>query len=391
VSPGTTGRSTGRRTIHAAIAGVVAGAGGVVVARAVGGPAHLRIGVVVGVVVWALASLLSWVQSSPNRRSTRGRMPGGHRLRSHIHPVAWFGPVAGSVVAMLVWAGVAHSSGSGWVQAVGALLAAVLLTGLFLPAVPAGRTTVRCVASPSDGEAGRPFEITLVANGPQRVRPRFPPGLTARAEGPARGERSVEVTLTADRRMVLDTVVVELASSAPFGILWWAREVEVQLTRPLHVAPRVGEPGPTDRHRDDAHGDASLRIASEAGESRGIRPYQPGDARQSVHWPASAHTGSLMVREKERQTDEPSVVEVVLPADPLEAESVTERVMATVGRTLRVGQPVLLVTDEIGGRRREVVRDRVGLGRRLARAVPAPQAQAPSPPVPPTPPPRRRS
>ncbi len=53
--------------------------------------------------------------------------------------MAWLAPVAGSLVAVLAWAGVAHSSGSGWVQAVGALLAAVLFTGLVAPLFPARR------------------------------------------------------------------------------------------------------------------------------------------------------------------------------------------------------------------------------------------------------------
>ena len=33
--------------------------------------------------------------------------------------------------------------------------------------------------------------------------------------------------------------------------------------------------------------------------TRGVRPYLPGDPRRSVHWNATAHTGVLMVRERE--------------------------------------------------------------------------------------------
>jgi uncharacterized protein (DUF58 family) len=292
--------------------------------------------------------------------------------------VAWFGPVAGSVVAVGAWAGVAHSSGSGWVQAVGALLAAVLLIGLLLPAVPAHRARVRCIASPSDSEAGRTAELTLEANGPVRIRSRSPVGPPARAEGGPRGPRPVRVTCAPDRRAVLGTVVVEVASSAPFGLLWWAKDVEVTLTRPLHVAPRSGEIAPTGSAVDDSAGQAATRVPAGMGEPRGIRPYQPGDSRRSVHWPASAHTGSLMVRETEQQTDDPLVVEVVLPTDPREAEAVTERIMATVSREVDRGRPVVLVTDEAGGRLRRVVRDRIDLGRRLARAVPPPLPARPS-------------
>ena len=79
-----------------------------------------------------------------------------------------------------------------------------------------------------------------------------------------------------------------------------------------------------------------------------------------------------MVRERERQTEEPVVIEVTLPADPAEAEAEAERVMAVVARCLARGQPVVLGTLEAEGRCLRQVRDRVDLGRRMARAVPAP-------------------
>jgi hypothetical protein len=79
-----------------------------------------------------------------------------------------------------------------------------------------------------------------------------------------------------------------------------------------------------------------------------------------------------MVREMERHTDDPLVVDLVLPADPSEAELVSERMMATVGRELVRGRPVVLGTREPDGHVTRLVRDRVDLGRRLARAVATP-------------------
>jgi hypothetical protein len=83
-----------------------------------------------------------------------------------------------------------------------------------------------------------------------------------------------------------------------------------------------------------------------------------------------------MVRERERQTEDPVVIDVMLPPDPLEAEAESERVMAAVNLCLIRGQPVVLGTREPDGHVMRPVRDRIDLGRRLARAVP-------SPPVPP--------
>jgi uncharacterized protein (DUF58 family) len=368
-------RSVAVRTLNATMTGIVAGVGTVVVIRAVFGPDLAFSGTLVGVVALVVGAGLSFGLSASRRRE-RHRLPGGQRVRPRVHAVAWFAPVAGSVFAVLAWAAVAHSSGSGWVQAVGALMAAVLVTGLAAPLFPARRGTAVCTWSPSDGVAGEPVGLTLEVNGAYRITPRYPVGPACQAAGRSRGRRSVEMTVTPDRRGVTELVVIELASCAPFGLLWWAHDLEVDLPRPLHVAPRSGPPGAVETRSDDALGDAVRRVPAGLGDPRGVRPYRPGDTRRSIHWPATSHVGSLMVREKERQTDDPIVVEVVLSAVPAEAESETERFMAAVSRYLAAGQPVVLVTDEVEGRTVRPVVDRIDLGRRLARAVAAPGAHA---------------
>jgi len=377
--PGPAPRTPGWRGVTTATTGIVAGVAGVVVVRTLFGPHLVLAGALVGLVALTAGVAISWSASGHRgRRQDTVRLPGGRRLRRRVHPVAWLAPVVGSVVTVLAWAGVAHSSGSGWVQAVGALLAAVLFTGLVAPVFPALRARVVCTASPSDTEAGRPVDLTVTANGPIRIRPRWPVGPVARAEGPSRGSRTVVVTLTPEVRGVLESVVVEVASCAPFGLLWWAREIELPLTRPLHVAPRLGTPGPVDSRRDEATGESPWRVPSGAGEPRGVRPFEAGDSRRSVHWPATSHVGKLMVRERERQTEEPVVIEVVLPPDRAAAEAESERIMAVVTDCLYRRQPVVLGTLEAEGRCLRLVRDRIDLGRRLARAIPVPDAPAPS-------------
>lgn len=376
MSPSDAGREpSAGRTAAAVTAGLVGGVAGVAITRAIFGPGALLIGAGIGLAVMVSGMVLSWELSMARRRRSASS---GRRLRKRLHPVAWFGPVVGSAVAMLAWAGVAHSSGSGWVQAVGALLAAVLLIGLVTPAFPAHGATVTCTASPSDGEAGRTATVTLVASGPIRIHPLVPAGPVTRAEGPPHGSRRVEVDVVPDRRGVVGTLTVEVASSAPFGILWWAREIEVPLPRPLHVAPRFGQAGRLGSELDHPPGDSPTRAPSTAGEPRGVRPYQPGDARRSVHWPATSHTGMLMVRETEHRIDDPLVMDVRLPSDPLEAEAVSERAMATVGRELARGRTVILGTLEPEGHVTRPVLDRVDLGRRLARALSPPTSPSPS-------------
>jgi uncharacterized protein (DUF58 family) len=357
--------------------GIVSGAGGVVVARSAFGPGTAIVGAAIGLAAGLPASL--WFSSS--RRSHR-RVPHkdpGRHLRRHPHAVGWLGPVAGSALIVLAWTAVSHSSGSGWAQAVGALLAAVLLTGLVAPLVPTWRATVTCAASPSDGSVGGTATVAMVADGPLRLRPLRPGGRSALAGGRWRGPRQVDLELVLSHRGVLESVVVEVASSAPFGLVWWAKEVTVPLSRPLHVAPRLGPLGVDQPPADDRAGDADRRRVSVVGDTRGIRPYRAGDLRRAVHWPATAHTGTLMVTESERPVDQPVVVEVDLPAEPEAAERAAEQALAVGTHHLVRGVPVLLITHEPGGRVGRVVVDRVELGRRLARAVPKDSAIGPAP------------
>lgn len=297
-----------------------------------------------------------------------GRTGDGHRLRPRTHAIAWAAPVAGGIIALGAWAVVAHSSGSGWVQALGAAVAGLLITGMLAPAIPVLRATVECASCPADAVAGQPADVVLVTNGAHRLRPRLPGGSEVRAAGSPFGRRPVTVTLHPRHRGVLHEIVVELASSAPFGLLWWGRDIVVPLPRPLHVAPRRGAEEATATAPHDHAVDGSAPIPSGLGQPRGVRPYVPGDPRRGMHWPATAHVGSLMVRETERPVEDPVILDVILPGDAATAEAVCERVKGTGTAWLARGRVVLLRTDEETGRVSAPVRDQVELGRRLARA-----------------------
>ncbi|HEY4928526.1 MAG TPA: DUF58 domain-containing protein [Acidimicrobiales bacterium] len=359
------------RVAQAALVGIAAGLIGVAVSRALFGPVAAPFGVIIGAAALVAGTLMSWRVHRIRRPADSAGIPRGVNLRRRAHPVAWISPVTGSIITMLAWAGVSHSSGSGWVQTVGALLGAFLLVGLVAPIVPARRAHLECTACPADARAGQPLELTFEVDRPVRIHPRYPAGAEHQAGGHQRGSRTAVLRCTPGRRGILDTVVVEVASSAPFGLVWWARDVEVVLPRVLHVAPRTGEHDRPLASMADAHGEAVARVPSGLGEPRGVRPYTAGDPRRAVHWPATAHAGTLMVRESERQVDDPVVVDLVLPDDPAAAEEEAERMMAAVGNCLARRKPVVLITREAGGRVIRSVADTVDLGRRLARAVPS--------------------
>jgi uncharacterized protein (DUF58 family) len=299
------------------------------------------------------------------------------RRRSGTRPLSWVAPVTGSLVALGAFAVVARSSGSGWVQTFGIIVAGVLVAGMVAPSVPACRATVECTGSPSDAVAGQPVEVVLTTNAALRVRPRSPQGPEVRATGAPFGRRAVTVTLHPEHRGVVDRMVVEMATSAPFGLLWWGREVVVTLTRPLHVAPRWGAEEPVTTAPLDRAAAGASPVPAALGDPRGVRPYAPGDPRRRVHWPATAHVGALMVRETERAIEDPVVIDVTLPSDAAAAEATCERARGTGCAWLARGRVVILSTDEEGRRVTAPVRDPVELGRRLARARPPSGGSAP--------------
>jgi uncharacterized protein (DUF58 family) len=286
-----------------------------------------------------------------------------------LHPVRPLVPIGLTVAVLVGWGLVAHNSGSGWVQLLGEAVGATLVVGLVGPALAVRRARIEVLGAPGDATAGDGVEIALSATHRVRLRAVDPPGPETFA-GPSRLPAAAgAVVIVPARHGVVDAVTVDVESAAPFGILWWSRRVVLALPVSLHVAPRLGAPQPVPTVPDDGTGDGARRVAAVIGEARGARPYRPGDSRQWVHWPATAHTGALMVREMEGPVRPPATVSVSLPDDPDAAERIVEEALGTVVNLLSGGVPVTLATLEPGGPVVGPVGDRRTAGRRLARAV----------------------
>jgi uncharacterized protein (DUF58 family) len=299
-------------------------------------------------------------------------------MNRRVHPARPLAPIAVGAAVILTWWVVAHNGGSGWVQTLGDVVFATLVIGILGPSVALARARLRIVTAPADGTAGTPIELRADASARLRLRLVEPAGPETFI-GPVRKTRRAasEVTLIPTRRGVYDALVVDVATAAPFGFQWWTRRMVLPLPGPLYVAPRRGEPVTLPVRGNEESGEASRSVPAELGEPRGVRPYRPGDVRRHVHWPATAHSGELMVREMEGRAAEPIEVTVTLPRDPSEAEGIAERAMGTVLRLLDNGAEVVLATLEPGGAVTGLVADRRAAGRRLARAVAAPGRPSP--------------
>ncbi|MGH9047550.1 MAG: DUF58 domain-containing protein [Acidimicrobiales bacterium] len=273
--------------------------------------------------------------------------------------------VAASAGTLALWAAVAHNSGSGWVQALGCLLAGFVVLGLLGPAVATARLRAEVESNPTDATVGQPVRVLLRANAPLRASPVAPDA------NPDEGAGVVAVEIVPERRGALDEITVWLSSAAPFGVLWWRKRAVLRLARPLWVAPVPGAPDAALIAGNSVGGTFDPMRPSDArfGEPRGVRPYVAGDPRRLVHWSATAHHGQLMVRESERPDQRLIEVVVRLPDVGAAGDLVAGRALGTLFSLLEHSSPVLLSTLEAHGARSEAVYGPTDARRRLARAV----------------------
>jgi uncharacterized protein (DUF58 family) len=254
------------------------------------------------------------------------------------------------------------------------ILGSVLLVGLLAPGRAVAKTRVLVVSAPIDAVVGEPVELSVVASARVRIRPVSPEGITrfVGPRGAARDSRETDVPtvrVVPARRGILNSVTVDVASAAPFGLVWWSRRTTLALPVEVCVAPRPTKAFTIPPQGNDFGDESEGQRSAAFGETRGVRDYEHGDARRTVHWRSSAHTGRLMVREMEMPTAEPVIVRVSLPHDPVAADEMAARGLATVIALLDRSRPVMLSTYEPTGERLAQVSGPKDAGRRLARAV----------------------
>jgi uncharacterized protein (DUF58 family) len=282
--------------------------------------------------------------------------------------------VVAALVAVALYL-VARSTGAGWDIVILCALVATLLLAAIWPALAlvtvGARTTV-----PPDGMTGSPLPVHVTLTGRAaglRMRVLTGPSSWHRADAPGDGA----VTIVPQRRGIVTRLVVEIRSASPLGLVSWRRRIRVALDHQLEVAPRPL------RARDDATRGAdrdarSHPRASALGhdDTRGVRDYVSGDPIRLVHWPATARTGAVMVRELEALKRARVLIVVDLRADGPDAEDQVEvaasRAAGLAIAALDRNTLVDLATLEAGGPRTGPVRSALEVGRRLARAVPGP-------------------
>lgn len=253
---------------------------------------------------------------------------------------------------------------------------AALLVGTVVPLVMVRR--IRCTArSERDATVGDhvPIELALMGRASVcAVRLLDPSGPWTVASAPGEGV----LAHLADRRGVFHGLRVEVSCSAPLGVFDARRVHMIELPFGVEVAPRAIA---VDWHPSAApvHGEADpVGSAGRTGDLvRSVRPYVPGDPANLVHWPSTARTGALVVRELERPSPVGQAVVVDLRNLGMETERAAAYALGACRAVLAAGGELLLATCEVNGPVTGRVRTPLDAGRRLARAVPGPPGEVP--------------
>lgn len=187
-----------------------------------------------------------------------------------------------------------------------------------------------------------------------------------------RGGMAGAVPHLADRRGVFREVRFEVRTTAPLGTFAAHRILSVDLGHVVHVAPKalavdwVPAPAPLDDGMDD------LALAAHGGDLvRSVRPYTPGDPAHLVHWPSTARTGSLVVRELEPPAPVGQALVVDLRDLGPDRERAASYALGAARAVLAAGGELILCTAEADGPVTRRARSVLEAGRRLARAVAA--------------------
>jgi len=288
-----------------------------------------------------------------------------------------FGALAvGGVVVLAFGNGIA--TGEPALTLLAATGIAVLVVGV-VGACLALRAATVSVSGPTDATCGETIDWRVEVRGRGRtcsVRILDPPSDwydTAARDGAIGGS----ISWLVPRRGLFSQVRVELRTSWPIGVFLRRRVLVVRLPRVLHAAPRPLAM-PYLRAAVSQAASATSPTAGAGGDTaRTVRPYVAGDPRRLVHWPTTARTGELAVRELEPPAADGIAVRLVLGPDPVVAERAAGHARGLGDAVLRAGDVLLLSTCERGRAVVEVVGTRRGLARRLARATAGDPPQLP--------------
>jgi uncharacterized protein (DUF58 family) len=234
---------------------------------------------------------------------------------------------------------------------------AVMGLGLVVPTALVRRIRVR-VTPPRAATVGDHTSVAVVASGVAGdvvLRPLDPDGDWVRASSGT----SVDVAHRCLRRGVFGVLRVEVRSSTPLGLFEAHHVVEVAMDRPIAVGPRPLEvrwkPGAAPLDGSDLSSRASVASGDLV---RTVRPYTPGDPARLVHWPSTARTGDLVIRELEPPNPVGQAIVLDLTGLGDETERAASYAMGACIAVLAGGGRLVLCSHDPSGPRSDEITDR---------------------------------
>ncbi len=147
----------------------------------------------------------------------------------------------------------------------------------------------------------------------------------------------------------VDSVLV--SSLFPFG--FFRKGMRLQLQQPILIYPELFPEGGSIHPESGRFGDLSQSRLGHGPELHSLRPYRPGDDPRRIHWKKSAHSGEVVVWEREAEGGRRFTVlfdngfgDLVRAADRARFESLVSEAATAVHNYLKGGFEVELITRD---------------------------------------------
>lgn len=184
-----------------------------------------------------------------------------------------------------------------------AVLTVLVVLGAVWPVVAARSLRIRVLDASTDGVVGGPLPLCAAATAAGlvgRLDVTFDELSTVPFTLDSRADRPLWLDLDAPRRGRFDFVRWRSTIDAPLGMVRVRATGTAVLPFPVWIGPGADVVAAPPAPPADAASDGELAWRHIGGDLvRTVRPYQIGDPAHLVHWPTTARSGELVVREFE--------------------------------------------------------------------------------------------
>ncbi len=224
------------------------------------------------------------------------------------------------ILGLLLFFIAAHESGSGFVQIVGAVLFAAIISNSLISFSRVRHARITVTSVPYDGTTNHNIHIGVTGN--KDILVTLDSGKTKSAF--VQKDKETIFSVKPSHCGLYKEIDLIVVSSYPFGLITFHKKVTCHFPTILYVAP---EPTITEKAEFELNSltkeAKSARRNSNSGNLKSIVEYQPGDSISAISWSKTAQMQQLLTKTHEAQTrNENYLIEIRVPerADPATTE-----------------------------------------------------------------------